>query len=273
MVVELINIMNYKFDEEQHVHLLDDAPLIGTSSMSSILNKPGLTYWASSLAVEKFGWINKGNSEKGWVPKFDRIKAAVQKRKEIISLDDEKYLDLLDEAYSAHTKTLKSSAKAGTDMHEVMEQYVKMCISDNGCKPILIKTEHPKLKIFSDWAILNVKKFLWSEAHCYSKELWLGGISDAGFEDKDGKIAILDFKSSKDVYLSQFWQCVGYAIQIEENGLFTKDGQLIMKLEKEIDYVAVLPFGMEKPEVKTNVDMSGGRDAVRAMVLLYKKLN
>lgn len=263
----------YKFDSQNHIHTLDGAPLIGTSSMASVLAKP-LTWWASGLAVEKFGWINKGNAKKGFEKKEKRLKIASKKRKEIEKLSDEEYLTLLDDAYSAHSKKLDTTAKAGTDMHEVMEDYVKKCIEENDGKPLAHNpNEDKKLSILIEWSLKNVKRFLWSEAHCYSKELWLGGISDCGYEDTEGKYAILDFKSSKDVYLSQFWQCVGYAIQIEENGLFTSDGTFLMKLDKPIDYVSVLPFGMDEPEVFNNYDMIGGKEAVKAMILLYKKLN
>lgn len=265
-------MLEYKFDKENHIHLLNGQPLIGTSSMSSVLSKP-LTYWASGLACEKFGWISKGSKEKGWTPKELRLKSAEEAITKIMAMDTEEYLNLLDEAYSAHANVLKTSAKGGIDMHEVMEKYVRYCIDNFGGTPKLVQTDNAKLKIFVDWAITNVKKFLWSEVHCFSKELWLGGISDCGFEDNDGKIAILDFKSSKDVYLSQFWQCAGYAIQLEENGGFTPEGEQLFKLDKAIDYVAVLPFGMEKPEVKTNIDMRGSKEAVAAMLLLYKKLN
>lgn len=262
----------YRFSEEEHVHTLDGQPLIGTSSMSSVLAKGGLTYWASGLAVEKFGWINKGNKEKGWVPKEQRLSIARNRRNEIQSdYNDEEYLDLLDEAYMAHTKKLKDTAKDGIDLHEECERYVKWHMNNTDAP--FPDNFDKKIQPFIEWTKKNVKRFLWSEGHCYSRDLWLGGISDCGFEDKDGKIAILDFKSSKDVYLSQFWQCVGYAIQIEENGVLTSEGESVLKLDRPIDYVAVLPFGMENPEVKTNVDMVGGKEAVKCMVTLYKKLN
>lgn len=264
----------YFFDKENHIHTLDGQPLIGTSSMASVLAKGGLTYWASGLAVEKFGWTNKGNAKTGWTPKQKRLDTAIKVRQEVSQLTDEQYLTHLDEAYSAHTKKLQSSAKDGTDMHSIMEEYVKLCLETNSGVPIpLLNNQDKKLAILVGWSLKNVKRFLWSEAHCYSSKLWIGGISDVGFEDKNGKYAILDFKSSKDVYLSQFWQCIGYAIQIEENGLFTTDGDLIMKLDKPIDYVAVLPFGMDNPDVQINVDMEGGKEAVECMVKLYKKLN
>lgn len=261
----------YKFDEVNHIHTLDGKPLVGTSSMASVLAKP-LTYWAAGLAVTKFGWINKGNTKIGWTPKETRLKVASLRKSEVSQLTDEEYLKLLDDAYCAHATKLKTSAADGTDMHAIMEQYVLLCIEKYEGKPVVVDTDNPKLKIFMDWSLRKVKRFLWSEAHCYSRELWLGGISDCGFEDYEGKVAILDFKSSKEVYTSQFWQCIGYAIQIEENGLYSPEGNKILTLDKPIDYVAVLPFGMETPEVQYNLDMEGGKEAVKAMLLLYNKL-
>lgn len=272
------NNKEYRFNEVEHIHQIYDngswRNLIGTSSMASVLSKP-LTYWASGLAVTCFGWINKGNAKTGWIPKAKRLANAIEYRLRISKLSDDEYLSLLDEAYAKHAEKLKSSASDGTDMHSIMEEYVKKCMIENSGVPIQMLEIDPnsKLKILVDWAMKNVKKFLWSEVNCYSRKLWLGGISDVGYEDMEGKIAILDFKSSKDVYLSQFWQCIGYAIQLEENGGFDKDGNKTLTLDKPVDYVAVLPFGMEKPEVQYNYDMAGGKDAVHAMLTLYKKMN
>lgn len=264
--------MQYKFDKENHIHLLDGQPLIGTSSMASVLAKP-LTWWASGLACEKFGWINKGNKIKGFVAKEKRISSVKKFLKNAPVDDPEKWLELCDEAYSAHATKLKDSASGGTDMHEVMEEYVKKCIQNNEGKPIDIQSNDDKLNILIDFSKKNVKRFILSEAHCYSKKYWLGGIVDCLYEDMDGNYVILDFKSSKEVYLSQFWQCAGYAIQIEENGAYTADGELIFTLDKPISKVAVLPFGMSKPEVQFNEDMRGSKEAVEAMITLYKKLN
>jgi len=270
----------YFFDAVNHIHLLNGRPLIGTSSMASVLAKP-LTWWAAGLAVEKLGWLYKGNKQVGFAPVADRLKKASEFKAKIPGMSDEEYLTLLDDAYKAHSIKLSSTAVAGTDMHEVMENYVKHCISKNGGAPdanykLLAfgqKENQDKLQILIDWSILNVKRFLWSEVNCYSEKLWLGGISDCGFEDKDGKYGILDFKSSKDIYLPQFWQCIGYAIQLEENGGFTPEGVKVLTLEKPIDYVCVLPFGMKNPTVQYNYDVEGGKEAVKAMITLYKKLN
>jgi hypothetical protein len=265
--------MQYKFDEENHIHLLDGQPLYGTSSMASVLAKGGLTYWASGLAVSKFGWIHPGDKKKGWTPKSKRLESAFKRWEEICSMDGDEYLSLLDSAYKAHSVKLKDSASEGTDMHAVMEAYVTDCIKNHEGKPFVPDMPNDKLQILVKWSLKNVKKFLASEVHCFSKDLWLGGIVDCIYEDMEGKIVVLDFKSSKEVYISQFWQCIGYAMQLEENGGLTKDGVKILSIDKPVDYVAVLPFGMEKPEVQYNVDMAGGKEAVKAMLTLYKKLN
>lgn len=271
----------YFFDAVKHIHLLDGRPLIGTSSMASVLAKP-LTWWASGLAVGKLGWIHKGDKSKGWTPVEQRYAVAGKVQEKIMNMGVDEYVELLDEAYKAHSVKLSDSAEAGTDMHAVMECYVKDCIDKNEGKPIkdykssyvsISDLNKEKLQILVDWSLIKVKRFIASEINCYSKVLWLGGITDCVFEDIDGKYAILDFKSSKEVYISQFWQCCGYAIQLEENGGFTPEGVKVLTLDKPIDYVCVLPFGMKKPEVQYNYDMAGGKEAVSAMITLYKKLN
>ena len=61
----------------------------------------------------------------------------------------------------------------------------------------------------------HVEQFLLSEAHCYSERLWVGGITDCVARMKNGKLAVIDFKSSKDAYYGQFVQVAGYALQLE----------------------------------------------------------
>ena len=277
----------YKFDSNLHIHQIDInedgnwSNLIGTSSMSSVLNKP-LTWWSSGLACAKFGWINKKDENGKFRDIKERIDTAWKQWEKIVKMDAEQWLDLLDDAYKAHSVKLSSSAEAGTDMHAVMEEYVKYCIEKNNGLPFaeykssfvnVSDSNKEKLQILVDWSIQKVKRFIASEIHTYSEKLWLGGIVDCVYEDIDGKYAILDFKSSKEVYLSQFWQAVGYAMQLEETGGFTSNGIKTLSLDKPIDYVAVLPFGMKKPEVQYNVDMIGGKEAVGAMITLYRKLN
>lgn len=281
----------YKYIDEkgEHLHTLNGAPLIGTSSVAGVLAKP-LTWWASGLAVQVLGIpdpkvITKIKNGKATPEEVKDTMVSVGIQHELIkAMDSAQYYKLLDKAYRAHATTLKDKAEEGTDLHAELERFVKFVMEHQ--KPLgrtvvyeISKEEIEGMKFenriqpFIDWTFKNVKRFLWSEANCYSEKMWTGGISDVGAELHDNKIVIIDFKSSKEAYLSQFWQCVGYAMQIEENGWFDKDGNQIGKLEKPIDFVCVVPFGAEVVEPKFNYDMLGGKEAFLAEVVLYKKLN
>lgn len=266
----------YKYIDEkgEHLHTLNGAPLIGTSSVGSVIAKP-LTYWASGLAVMQLGVpdskvLTKVKNKKATPEEVKALYASCGVFLETLrGMDIENYVKLMQKAYTAHATTLKDKAEEGTDLHAELERYVKWVMAGGTGG----NNFEERLNPFIVWTEKNVKKFLWSEAHCFSEKMWTGGISDVGAELNDGKIIIIDFKSSKEAYLGQFWQCVGYAMQIEENGWFDKDGKLIGKLEKPIDYVCVVPFGALKVEPKFNYDMSGGKEAFLAELVLYKKLN
>lgn len=258
--------MKYRFNEEEHIHLLDEQPLCGTSTVMQVVAKP-LTWWASGLAVAKFGWLDPKKNSPASVKTalkegFDRVRA--------LSLND--YNKLLDEAYRAHSVLLKSTAKTGTDMHEELEKYVKLCLEKDGIPVAVNDSEHKAVVLFSKWAIENISKFLWSEAYCYSKEHWIGGITDCGVELKNGETGIIDFKSSKEAYPNQFWQCAGYDLQLSENGGLDKDGNLLFKLEKPIAFYAILPFGASEPEPVFEYDVAGSKEAFKSCLNIYKKL-
>lgn len=253
----------YTFDEKQHVHSLGGRPLCGTSTVMSVVSKP-LTWWASGLAMRKFGWLDpKKNTPE------DVQKALEEGFKKVKECSIQEYGQLLAEAYKAHATNLKETASAGTDLHAELEKYVKWQMTEKSTKEIFDE----KIMPFIKWAERNVKRFLWSETYCYSEKLWLGGISDCGVELNDGTCGIIDFKSSKEVYPAQFWQCAGYDLQISENGGFDKNGKQLFKLEQPIKFYAIVPFGAKNVEPVFNYDTEGCKQAFAAALILYKKLN
>ena len=248
----------YRFNEEEHVHLLDGKPLQGTSTVTSIIAKV-LTWWASGCAVTELGWTNpKTTDEK------KRIEVATNYLDSIKLLSPIEWLKKLDSAYSAHSKTLKKSATKGSDLHYELEKWVKGQISGNPIEP------DEKILKFVQWAEKNVKRFIASEVHCYSETYWLGGICDVIWEMNDGTIIIGDFKSAKEVYLSHFVQVAGYHLQLEENGGFDKDGNKILELEKVGGY-AVVPFGTESGIPRFRYDTDKKVEAFKAALELYKQ--
>lgn len=255
----------YSFNKEFHAHTYCDKPLLGTSTVVGIISKP-LTWWAAGLAVAKFGWINKGNAKTGWVDKAKRLSNAIAFFSKIKKMSDEEYLDLLDEAYAAHSKKLDSSAKEGTDLHAELEHYVR---AHMGLSPMRADYDE-RIIPFINWTNENVEKFLWSEIHCYSDKLWVGGISDCGVLLKNGKTGIIDFKSSKDSYESQFIQCAGYDIQLTENGGFTDNGYKTLTLDKPIEFYAIIPFGAPQFTIDFRYNVEELREGFKACVTLYK---
>jgi hypothetical protein len=246
--------MNYKFDKKEHLHFLDDVALTGTSSVMDVLGKP-LSWWASGKAVETLGWIHPDIKENGLVvgkrTQEERIRAVTETLRAIKIMTADAFVKLLDRAYKAHSVSLKDSAQKGTDLHAELESYVKSKMGKNDKKQF-----DPKIQPFIDWAENNVEKFIWSECHCFSKDMWVGGITDAGAVLKDGSVAVIDFKSSKEAYPSQFIQAAGYAMQLEENGLWNEAGTANKKLENKIDTLIVVPFGATKvlPVIRKNVE-------------------
>lgn len=257
---EVILHSGYKFidNKEQHLHTYDMVPLLGTSTVLSILTPP-LTWWASGLAVKEFGIsdpkvITKIKNKTATVEEVKECMVSVGlKHQEIKNMPLEGYYNLLDKAYRAHSVKLKDSAKKGTDLHAELEKFVKHVISSQlnseltvqaivqGCTGMF----DSKIQPFIEWSSQNVKKFLFSELHTYSQEYWIGGITDAGVELNSGEYAIIDFKSSKDAYQTQFWQIAGYNIQLEESGGYTADGEKIFILDKPVTQYIVVPFGKE----------------------------
>lgn len=271
----------YKFLNEkgEHRHELEGKPLIGTSTVLSVLSKDGLLWWALQKGLGTLGFVPPRRKENGryiGIAKETRLAAATDFLSANPDLDGEKWLSLLDTAYTAHTKERDASASKGTDRHAELERYVKHCLDNAEGRPVPTKDDRAKddpVVIFADWATRNVKRFLFSESHCYSRDMWVGGIADCGYENNQGEYVVLDFKSSKEAYLPQFWQCAGYDLQLSENGAFDASGNLLWKPEKPFSAYAVLPFGMPKPEVVLHHDTASAQSAFKAALLIYKLLN
>lgn len=263
-----MNRYTYTDAKKTHLHTLDGRPLIGTSTICKIIAKP-LTWWASGMACEKFGWINpKKNTP-------EAVKTALQAAyKRVMSLSLPEYGKLLTEAYRAHNDRKEKAAEDGTDLHAELEKYVKLCLETNDGIPLAHSVNEIKqVSFFVDWSLENIKSFLWSEAHCYSEKLWVGGITDCGAEMKDGKLAVIDFKSSKDAYFDQFIQVAGYALQIIENGLYTAHGVQTVTYVKPFDVLYIVPFGADDPTPRPHYDVEGRMADFESATRLYKSSN
>ena len=270
--------MKYHFDAVEHIHFGDGVPMYGTSTIAGVLGKV-LTYWASGLAVKEFSGIEdakiftKIKNKKATVEEVKSLNVTVGKwLLEHQNPTTEEWIAICDKAYRAHSVKLDSSAQAGKDLHAELERYVKNQMMGDF---ISKDTQYdPKINPFIEWARKNVKKYLWSEVHCYSEKNWIGGISDLGVELNDGRVGIFDFKSAKEAYDSHFFQIAGYDIQISENGGFDAEGNKTFTLPKPLEFYAVIPFGAENIIPIFNEDLGFSikncQDAFLACLIIHK---
>ena len=276
----------YKFIEVDsegkptHKHTYDGVEMTGGSTIVDVLGKT-LTYWASGLAVKEFSGIEdckvltKIKNGKATEVEIQGVELTVDswlKKNLYPTVKD--WIVLCQKAYTAHATRLDDTARVGTDMHQDLENYVKDCIENHDGKPYVKEGDFIKIKQvedFSKWAVGNVKKFIASEVHCFDEELFVGGITDAVCELNDSSLAIIDFKSAKVAYFSHFVQIAIYNLLIEKNGLVSKDGVEIAKLEKPVSQYLVFPFGMKELEPTVVKNVEGLKKSALACVTLYRE--
>ncbi len=251
----------------------------GGSSIVDVLKKDGLTYWAAGLAVKTFSGIEdcklltKIKNKKASTSELLLIQETVKKWLSSNSkISEDSYIQLCIDAYFAHTVKLADSADAGTQLHKGLENYVKYCINHNKGEPLPLDDEEDiRVKEFSDFSLEHIKRFIWSEAHMFSEELFLGGISDVGAEMNDGSYAIIDFKSSKEAYFSHFIQASIYNLLIQANGLVNADGEsLKVQIDKPISKYIIIPFGAKEFTVHENSNVEELKEAALACIKLYR---
>lgn len=258
------NRYKYIDTDKAHLHTLDGKPLIGTSTATHIIAKP-LTWWASGMAVEKFGWLspNKFSPE-------DVQKALDEGYARVMALGKDEYASLLNTAYRAHNEKKEKAADDGTARHAALEKYVKTMIADHNGTPLLLDNyDDPAVETLATWAQVNIRRFLWSEINGYSEVLWTGGIADVGWEDLQSRIIAGDFKSGGP-YFDQFVQVAGYDLMLSENGGLTADGDKVFDLPGAIKGYCVLPFGPEKFEPRFEYAVESYRTGFRSAVHLSK---
>ena len=115
---------------------------------------------------------------------------------------------------------------------------------------------------FRQWVEENKIEFLESEKHVWSKEFWIGGITD-GIMKMDGKKYVFDIKTSSNIYNDMFFQMAAYALCLEEMAEHKDiEGYIVINLKKDgsIDF-------------KRADNMEVNRNAFLAALSLHKIIN
>lgn len=220
---QLIKTKGFAFDADTHSYYLDGKPMTGVTTILSVISK-NLTWWAAGKALEELGWTNPK-----FVKREEGIKIAGKARRNFF-ITNEQYYDWLQDCYRAHDKSKKEAGVHGTDLHALVEDYVKACIDANDGKPL---TTFPfEITPFVEWAIKENIRFIASEKQVYSKEKFYAGTMDLVCE-KDGKLFIADVKTGKTIYPEYYFQMAAYRLAWQEMGNEPLSGAAVIRMGKD----------------------------------------
>lgn len=205
--------MTFKFHKAQHKYTLDGKPMTGvTTVLNSIIAKPALIQWAADMAIDYL----KNHSYP-----LDRGLCSYEPI-------------ILEEARTAHTKLKEKAGDKGTDIHALVEEYIKRMISDMGGNANELNDPiDPMLKTFIRWAVDNKVQFLESEKQVYSEKWWTAGTADFTCIINNQRF-VGDLKTMKQMWdRVPFFQVAGYMKMLVEMGEEKYDGAIIVNISKE----------------------------------------
>lgn len=230
----------YSFNKAKHHHSLDGKPLYGTTTALAVIAKPALIPWASNMAVEEI--------RRHW--KLD-IPFTKKEREAILELGK-----------NAHRRKKEKGGDVGTNVHKVIEKWIKAQIKKKNWELPKGTTEEARVMIenFINWAQEYKVNFLYSEKKVHSEAHWYGGIVDFVCEI-DGKQYVGDIKTSSGIFPEHFLQMGAYDICLQEMGYKKADGYIIVNLQKS-----------GKIRVKKFTDIKKFQDAYLHALNLYKLL-
>ena len=167
-----------------------EKPLVSVTTILQALAKPQLIYWAAKTAGEN-------------------------------ALADPTIS--AQEAASSIYKKRDSAGDRGSDVHRMIEK------GEYGKSEDLPDRVKGYIQAYEKWSASFVKKFILKENTVHSKKFEYAGTLDAIVEDKDGKVWLIDYKTSKALYAETGLQLSAY-----------KEAMLEMKVIKKVDGIAGL---------------------------------
>lgn len=211
---------------------------IGVTSVSGLLDKPQLKFWAVNLACDYLLNLRNGDSDADYESEAD-----------VITIQD------IEEARIQHTKKLKDAADKGTSVHAFAEAYIRSKIEGTEQPQIPNQYDEPQVfngaLAFMRWVKEHNVEFCSTERLVYSIEYGFAGLMDAECI-VDGKKRVIDFKTSKakkgkedvacamcgklgcgGIYDEFRFQTSAYQLAAEEEGSKYEGERMIISFDKE----------------------------------------
>ena len=194
----------------KHVYLWNGKRMTGVTTVLGIIAKPALIQWAADMACE---YVDQA------------------RQSEKFTIDD--LGEILKEARVAHAQKRDNAGDRGTDVHALVENYIKASIQNNGEALVESDGEDKMLNAFRKWAVDNQVRFLESEKKIYSSEWFVAGTADFTCII-NGKRYVGDLKTMKKMWdRTPHFQTAAYMKMLVEMGEEKYDGTVIVNINKD----------------------------------------
>ena len=216
-----------EFDPQKHIYSVNGKQVFGVTSISGILDKPGLKYWAVNQAI-------------------DFLLANIEPGK---ALDEIEIKNLLENARIAHTQTKNKAADIGTLVHSWVSSYISAITKkETPPKRPVNKEMKNAIEGFFKWAKESKLKIIKSEQKIYHMKYRYAGTLDLeGIVD--GKRTVIDIKTGGTLYPEAFLQASAYLkAREQETGKTYPGGVIILRLSKEDKEKKIAAFEVKKDE-------------------------
>lgn len=214
-------------NEGNHRYTVNGKYATGVTTILGVIDKSGpIKFWAVGL-MEDF-LIKKlvGNIDEDFEPND-----VIRKEFGMLAL-----IQSIEEAAEQHTLFLKDAANVGTQAHGWCEEYIKAKLAKKSTK--IEMPEDPRVIVavaaFLDWEKKHKVKFVSSERLVYSKKYGYCGKMDIE-AIIDGKLCLVDLKTSNDLRAEVKLQATAYMKADEEERDIKYEGRWAIRLAKETE--------------------------------------
>jgi hypothetical protein len=190
------------YDRRAHAYKRNGIKVPSVTTILGVIGKPYLLPWAVN---ETLDYISR-NWRAGRVYSVGEIQ------------------DTLEAAKTSRHAVSKGAMDVGRAVHEWIERYIEA--RTNGHQGEATHPDHPLVRsavqAFLAWEAGHEVEYLMSERRLYSKSMNYSGTVDL-VAKVNGRITVIDFKTSKAIYDDYYLQAAAYAYALHEEGVIDSD--------------------------------------------------
>lgn len=250
------NTIDLHFDEKAHKYTINGKGIDGVSTSIKILAMDKVDDWAVNLDFNKFQEL--WDAGLNWKDAFRQAK-------------------------KFHASERDGRADLGTNVHKVIEYYVKSRIRHQKEDPEtkwttqpgmdLTKQEGERFMLFVHWAEDNVASFVDSERPVYSKKYKYCGTLDFTCYLKGHKeLFVGDIKNAKYIYPKNFLQTAAYEGALKEETGQVIEGRVIVRIgDDHIETIKREDFKTDYASFLAALRLSRWYNKIQKELLSYAK--